>query len=234
MSSRVKNRLVVLGAVVLAMGGIAYSIVVSAGAFRRIFREPRPTQMTCDQFLARRPAAEWLRLTQCRIDATSPVYKRRGTTIEDMWIAVRVRASDGEEPAPILFETFDLRLRELIEEHDPLFGGIDDDAWARVVEQNRSHLWRIGEIEGIVVPQHVYTGVATADARRHLAAPDAVHIAESRSPFLLQEVVPPLVAFAFTVLVGAMIAYSIRQRERLRLYEKQKAAAAAAAPHVEE
>ena len=83
MSSRVKNRLVVLGAVVLAMGGIAYSIVVSAGAFRRIFREPRPTQMTCDQFLARRPAAEWLRLTQCRIDATSPVYKRRGTTIEN-------------------------------------------------------------------------------------------------------------------------------------------------------
>ena len=78
-------------------------------------RNPQQTVMTCEQFARERPAAAWIRLTNCDVDYIGAGYRDSGGRITELLFPVRPAGQPRNVPATAIVATTDANALSIAE-----------------------------------------------------------------------------------------------------------------------
>ena len=84
-------------------------------ALYTLITNPDPLQMTCAEYIEKRPEGKWLQLTECSLYVEDSMYT--GSTMHyGPYVPVRAKGSTGEEPIVIVLDTKDSQILSLLGE----------------------------------------------------------------------------------------------------------------------
>src|SRR5215212_10034372 len=90
--------------ILLGVGGM----FVAAHKCYLVLTNRRPTRMTCEEFIDKRPGAKWVELTGCELDVENAIGLQSRILKVDKGVFVPVRPAGATGPATILLRTDDV------------------------------------------------------------------------------------------------------------------------------
>ncbi len=166
---------------------IALGLLLGGGqALYTVLRNRQPVTLTVKEYLAHRPDAEWVRLTDTHVDLAECATSGFAGVITELYIPVRTPGEDRGKKVGILLRTKDAQLISLITELKS--AGHDPARLAKIVAGHTALLAGPREVTGLV-----QIGLDSDDKTRNKLAglhmnlmPSFVIIADGESPSLLR------------------------------------------------
>ena len=137
-----RNRGSILGGFLGLVGFLVLSFGVTLAL--EVNRNPRATEMTLQDYLQKRPPANWLRLTDCQLNLQAAVYEYAEEGGEVLHVYIPVHPPGEAVPAAVVIDSV---------EHAGLVAGAlevqdDEEALELYLKENEEKFKEITDVEG--------------------------------------------------------------------------------------
>ena len=93
-------------------------LLAGGNQLRVYYRNPKPIEMSIDEYVRTRPAGEWVRLTNCRVAYPGAVYaestrRGRGTRLTDVSVPI-FAGSNFRQPVSVVLGIADARRKDVL------------------------------------------------------------------------------------------------------------------------